>query len=435
MNFHACRAERSIAARFVNWPAINLDHGGLAQHARQVTTYREIFRIRDFRALFTALSTATAGKTMEVLAVSALVYLHTGSPLLAAMAYLGSFLPQAVGAMTLLSFADRLSPRAALSGWTALHAGVAAVLAMGLLPVWAILVVLMTLGLGDSVVSAINNSLVVDVVPEGGYVLGRSVLNIAVGAMQIIGYSAGGLLLAMVSPAGALWAASAVGLLTATIFRFGLRRWPARSTGRASISATWAGNRALLGNATIRRVLLGLWLPTGLIVGVEAMFVPYAGTHAGALFTAAAASMLLGDLVIGRWTQPRARSRLGLPLYVLLATPYLAFALHPGLVMATVLVVLASFGYAGALTLQERLVAAVPEHLLGQAMGLAGSGQATGQAVSAVAVGAVAELTMPSVAMTLAAATSLLTTLALLARPWPAASPVAPAVPAPTEAA
>ena len=89
--------------------------------------------------------------------MSALVYAYTGSPLLSALAYLGGFLPQAVGALTLLSLADRLPPRTTMAVWSLVHAGAVALFALGALPVWAMLLVLMVLGLGDAVVGAIGH--------------------------------------------------------------------------------------------------------------------------------------------------------------------------------------------------------------------------------------------------------------------------------------
>jgi MFS family permease len=400
-------------------------------HPRRVVTYREIFARREFRALFASSAIAVAGKTMEMLALSTVVYVHTHSPLLAAVAYLGGFLPQAVGALTLLSLADRLSPRAALVTWSVVNAAVVAVLALGVLPVWAMLMLIMFAGLGEAVVGAVGGTVVVDVLSGGAYVLGRSVLNISVGGMQIVGYAIGGALLALAGSAGAFWAAAGLALVTATISRFGLRKRPPRTVGRASLAETWRGNRVLFGRRATRTLLLAQWLPNGLIVGAEAMYVPYAGEAAGALFAAAAGGMLLGDLVIGRWTRPALRSRLGLPLYSLLAVPYLAFAVRPSPYLATALVAVASFGYAATLTLQERFLAVVPDELLGQGLGLAGSGMMTMQAVAAAAVGTVAELFTPGVAMALAAAGSLAASFALLARPG--SRQAAPALPHPDE--
>ncbi|MEV4537576.1 MFS transporter [Asanoa sp. NPDC049518] len=378
-----------------------------------MVTYRAVFALREFRALFVSGAISVAAKTIELLALSALVFVHTGSPLLAAVAYLGGFLPQALGALTLLSLADRLPARAALVWWRLVHAGLIATFATGLLPIWAMLVLIMVTGVGDAVVGAVNNAVVVEVLPADAYVVGRSALNASTGAMQIVGFALGGTLLALIGPTVAFWVAAGLGVLGAAMVQIGLHERPPRTVGRASVGTTWSGNRRLLGEPRLRNLLLAQWLPNGLIVGAEAMFVPYAGNAAGVLFVGAAAGMLVGDVVIGRLTGPELRARIGYPLYALLALPYLAFVLHPNVAWATGLVTLASFGYAGTLAIQEQFVADVPEDLLGQGLGLAGSGMLTVQAIGATTVGALAELVTPAVAMTVAALGSLLVTATL----------------------
>ena len=49
-----------------------------------------------------------------------------------------------------------------------------------------------------------------------------------------------------------------------------------------------------------RPLLLALTIPNGLVAGCEALFVPYAGDAAAALFLAGAAGMLVGDVLVGR---------------------------------------------------------------------------------------------------------------------------------------
>ncbi len=71
---------------------------------------------------------------------------------------------------------------------------------------------------------------------------------------------------------------------------------------------------------------LALWVPNGLIVGCESLFVPYAPRHAGLLFAFAALGMLAGDTLAGRFVPARWRERLSAPLRLLLAAPYLVFA-------------------------------------------------------------------------------------------------------------
>lgn len=383
---------------------------------RWVNTYREIFAVGPFRTLFAAQAASVMGRTMESLALSTLVYAHTGSPFLAALAYLAGFLPQAVGALTLGGLADRLPPRALLVSWDLARAAAVATLALGVLPVWGMIALVMACGLFDAVAGGARQALLADLLPGNGYVLGRSALNIAVGATQIAGFALGGTLLAWAGPYAALWSGAALGALVALTQWLGLRAGPPRAPGRPAWRQVWAVNGELLGDRRIRGLLLAQWVPNGLIVGAEALYVPYAGGSAGAagtLFIAAAGGMLAGDLLVARWTTPEQRVRLAVPLFTLMAVPYLFFALSPGAWAATVLVAVASFGFAGHLGTQERYVAAVPERVRGQALGLAGSGTMAGQALAASGTGTLAEFVPVSAAMALAGAASLVATACL----------------------
>ena len=174
-------------------------------------------------------------------------------------------------------------------------------------------------------------------------------------------------------------------------------------------------------DARRRYVYLALWVPNGLIVGCESLFVAYAPRHAGLLFAFAALGMLIGDTVTGRFISAGWRDRLGAPLRLLLAAPYLLFALHPALALAVTVVVLASIGYSATLLLQQRLMALTPNELSGHALGLQSSGMLAMQGVGAALAGAVAQRTSPSAAMAVMAAASVAVTLALAPGLRPAA--------------
>jgi MFS family permease len=382
-----------------------------------MSTYRDAAASGEFRALFGGRAAGAGAATMQMLALAVLIYARTGSPLLAALAYAAGSLPQVLGAMTLMAVADRVPPRRLLAGWQLLRAPAVALLATGVLPVWVALVVLMAAGTGDGVAGGAGYALLADVLP-GQYVLGRSILNMADGAMQIAGYGAGGILIAALGAHQALWAAAGLTALSAALYLYGLRKRPARGAGgdHSSFRQTWHNNKALLASPRARILLLAQWLPNGLIVGAEALYVPYAGKSAAILFSAAAAGMLAGDTVIGRWTKARQRDRLVFPLYGLLATPYLAFLSRPGVIEAASLVAAASFGYSACLGLQERFLQVVPAQISGHALGFAGAGMMTTQALAAACTGALAGILPAGAVMAIAGAASLLTTAVLLSR-------------------
>jgi MFS family permease len=376
-------------------------------------TYRELFRAPEFTPLFLTSAVQVAATTVTGLALGTLVYTATHSPLLSALSMFGPSLAQLIGATALLSAADRLPPRAATAGVALAFAFGTAGQAIPGLPVWAIFAIAAVLGTLASVGGGVRYGLLNEIVPAEGYLLGRSVLNMSVGIMQICGFAVGGLLLAIVSPRGGLLTGAVLYLVAAGIARFGLSRRPPRTAGRPSIAQTWRNNARLWSCVPRRYVYLALWVPNGLIVGCESLFVPYAPRHAGLLFAFAALGMLVGDTLTGRFIPARWQERLSAPLRLLLAAPYLVFALQPALPIAVAAVVLASVGYSASLLLQQRLMALTPGELSGHALGLHSSGMLAMQGVGAVLAGAVAERTSPGAAMAVMAVISVAVTLIL----------------------
>lgn len=376
-------------------------------------TYRELFRTPEFTPFFLSSSVQTAASTVSGLAVGTLVYTATGSPLLSALAMFGPSLAQVIGAAAFLSAADRLPPRAAMTGLSLVFFVGTAAQAVPGLPVWAAFAVLLVLGLVSSPGGGVRYGLLNEIVSREGYLLGRSVLNMSSGAMQICGFAIGGVLVPVLSARGTLLAGASLYLASAVLARTGLSPRPPRAGGRPSTAVTRRNNARLWSSGPRRHVYLALWVPNGLIVGCESLFIAYTPGHAGLLFACAALGMLAGDTLVGRFTPLRWRERLSAPLRLLLAAPYLLFALRPALFLALAAVVLASAGFSAGLLLQERLMSLTPGELSGHALGLHSSGMLTMQGVGAALAGAVAQYTSPATAMAVMAVASVAVTLAL----------------------
>jgi predicted MFS family arabinose efflux permease len=376
-------------------------------------TYRELFRTPEYTPLFTAASAQVAASTVSGLALGTLVYGATGSPLLSALSMFGSSFAQVLGATVLLSAADRLPPRAAMTALALVHCAGTAALAVPGLPLWAVFAVVLGMGLAASLGGGVRFGLLNEILPRDGYLLGRSVLSMSVGVQQIVGFVAGGVLVTALSPRGTLLAGAGLYLVAAAVARWGLTGRPPRAQGRPSPAETWRVNRVLWSSGLRRRLYLALWVPNGLIVGCESLYVAYDPPHAGLLFACAAAGMLAGDTLLGRFVPSWWRERLSAPLRLLLAAPYLVFLLRPSLPVALAAVMLASAGYSASLLLQERLMSVTPEEMSGQALGLQSSGVLTMQGVGAAIAGAVAQTTSAPAAMGAMAVASVVVTLAL----------------------
>ncbi|SEB76693.1 Predicted arabinose efflux permease, MFS family [Streptomyces misionensis] len=385
--------------------------------AARPATYREVFAVGQFRVLFGSYTLYLIGETVRMLALSVIVYAATGSPLMSALAYAAGFLPYALGGTLLLAFADRWPPRTVMIGYEVLRTAVSVVLAAGLLPVPAMLVLVFVTGLPSAVASASRTALLPDLLDGDRYVLGRAVFSMAAGGTQVLGFAAGGMLIAAVGAPGALWITAATCLTSAGLLRLRLADHPRRRTGASvGIRETWQVNRALLGRPAVRVLLLAHWLAPALMVGAEGVLVPYAAQvgapdAAGLLFAAVAAGMFAGNLVVGRLVRPAGRERLARPLALALGLPLLGFVLRPAPGYASVLLTVSGFGVAYQLALARRFLDAVPETQRGQAFGLLLTGTMTLQGLAAATGGALGEVAAPALVVTLAGAASAIAAL------------------------
>ncbi len=381
--------------------------------AAPVVTYRALFAQREFRALWATSALTTIASTLSSLALATVVHERTGSALLAAVAMFGPSLAQVLGATTLMSVADTAPPRRALT-----VVACVSVLALGLQAVPALgtatrLLVVLGGAYVASIAAGVRWGLLTEVVPPESFALARSAMNIAGGAFQVVGFAAGGLLLTVVPAQRVFVLAVLVCAATLPVLRFGLRERAPRRTVRAGLGETWRGNRTLLSRPGTRTLLIALCVPNGLIVGCEALFVPYAGDRAGLLLAAGAAGMMCGDLLVGRFLTAEGRRRSNTALRLLLAAPFVLFVTEPGVPVAVLLVAVASAGYGASLAQQEWLVALSPVELRGQVLGVEGAARMTAQGVGALLAGGLADLVSAAPAMSALGLASLLVSLAL----------------------
>ncbi|MFJ8807419.1 MFS transporter [Streptomyces sp. NPDC102490] len=375
-------------------------------------SYADLFRTPEFSPLFLSSAANVAAQTVSGLALGTLVFRATNSPLLSAVSMFGPALAQVLGATFFLSAADRLPPRATLAGLSLAFTVTTAALALPGLPVWAMLAIVLVKGLIASVGGGVRWGLLTEILSKDGYLAGRSLFNMMHGLLQIVGYAVGGVLVAVLSPRLCLLLAAGL-YATAAGLALRLSRRPPRTAGRPSVRATWHTNSLLWSARPRRHLYLALWIPNGLVVGCESLYVSYDPRDAGTLFACAALGMLAGDLTVGRLLPARLRPRLGVPLLALLATPYLVLFLRPPLPLTAVLVAVASVGFGATLVQQERLIAVTPDELSGHALGLHSSGMLTMQGVAATLAGTVAQFTSPATAMSVMALASLAVTLTL----------------------
>ncbi|MFD4335692.1 MFS transporter [Streptomyces anulatus] len=409
-------------------------------------TYREVLAEPRFRLLFSTRAVAITADALRITTFSVLVFSSTGSALLSAVAFGIGFIPQLFGSLLLGSLADRLPPRALITGGYALTCATALLLALVRMPVAASLGVVALVSLATPVFHGASSRLVAQSLEGDAYVLGRSLNNIAGAGAQLIGLALGGAAVAALGPRRALAVSAALYLGCALAIRVRLPRLRpgefggtpgSAEGGGGAVRASLRGAGLLLRGRTVRRLMLAQWLPVALVAGAEGVIVAYAGERRFApgwyavLMGCLPVGMLVGDLLVGRLLRPRARERLVVPLVALAGLPLIGFAAEPGVGVSSCLLLVSGLGYAYGLGLQRPFLDALPQDGRGQAFGLLGSGSMTLQGVGPVCLGAVAAVVGTGGAIALAGGAAVLTAGWILtwhppASPAPAANRVVP---------
>jgi hypothetical protein len=396
-------------------------------------TYRSLLAIGEFRVLFLNRCVVVISVAASGLALATIIYEATGSAVLSGLAMFGGPLVALVVSPLLLALSDRVSPSTALICQTGAALVSDALQLVPGMPWQARFALLAIPYVTYAMFAGTRWVLVREIVPEGSYILARSTMNLADGGMQVIGYGIGGLALLWLSPRGLFLFAALADLLALASVRLGIRARPARTARERNVvhhtaAVTW---QLLRSNITLP-LYIALWVPNGLIVGCESLFVPYGhsgsgghGAVAGWLFASTAAGMMAGDLLVGRFVPTGWRDRCIGPLRLLLAVPYLFFFLDPPVAVAVPLGFLAAVGYAASLPLQDRLIRSTNDGARGQILGLHSNGVMVWQAIGALTAGAVASWMSPAAAMGTMAAASIAVTLSVvpgLRRSAPAAA-------------
>ncbi|GJF31799.1 membrane protein [Kitasatospora sp. NE20-6] len=377
-----------------------------------VPGYRALLRNGEFAGLYAGFALSVVASTLSGFALGTLVDDRTGSAFLTAVSMYGGSFAMVLGALTVMSVADGRRPRRTLVALQCLAFAGAAVQAVPGLPLAARFALLLVPGFFQSLATGTRMGLLAEVVPDATHAVARSLLNITAGGTAVLGYAVGAVLLHRLGPHGVFLVAAAAAGLGSAVVAATVREHSIRLTRRPGLRQTWTVNRTLLADPGRRALLLNLWVPNGLVVGCEALFVPYAPDRAGVLLAASAAGMLLGDLAVGRLLTAERRRRSAFALRLLLAGPFLLFVLRPPLPVAVAAVFLAGAGFAATLPLQERLLALTPAPVRGQVQGVESAGRLTWQGIGAAAAGGLAQCLTPGTAMTLAAAASVAVTVA-----------------------
>ena len=161
-------------------------------------TYREVFAVGEFRALWLAQALSYIGDQLAQVALAVLVYDHTRSTLLTALIYALTYLPPILGGPVLSGLADLFPRRTVMVVCDVLRAALVAVMALVVMPVGVLSALVFLVVLLGTPFSAARAAVMPDVLEGDRYVAGSAIANITHQVTQVLGFLAGGAVVAIV---------------------------------------------------------------------------------------------------------------------------------------------------------------------------------------------------------------------------------------------
>src|SRR6266704_4274286 len=165
--------------------------GGAAEQAAK-TTFRDVFAVAEFRALWGAQLLSVIGDQLARVALTVLVYDRTRSALLAAITFVASIVPTFVGGVMLAWLADRYPRRGVMIVCDQARCALVLVMAIPGMPLAGMVALLFLVTLVGAPFTSARAAIYPDVLAGDRYVLGVAVTITTYQFAQVIGFAAGG---------------------------------------------------------------------------------------------------------------------------------------------------------------------------------------------------------------------------------------------------
>jgi MFS family permease len=402
--------------------------------AEKSATFRDVFVVSEFRALWLAYLASVAGDQLALVAVTVLVYDRTKSPLLTALAYSAGFLPWAVGGITLSRLADRYPRRTVMVTCDSARLVIVALMAVPAVPLYILVLLLAVVTLLDSPFRAARSAMLPDILTGDRYVMATATMQITNRTGRTLGLAGGGIAVAAIGAHAALAADAATFAFSALLVRFGVKLRPVHAKEQQKHKEQHIVTKVFT-NPRLRTLMLLGWLVPFYAVP-EGVAAPYAHLlHGGSITTglilaAGPAGGIVGSVTFSRLVQPDRRQRYMGPLAVAAcAILALCFA-RPPLIPSLLIFAAATVCSCYQLAANSAFVKTVPPSWRGQAFGLANGGINVGQSAWFAAAGAAASALSPAVVIGLSGLIGAVVALSLAVswRRLPVAEPE-PAIP------
>ncbi|HEY2576237.1 MAG TPA: MFS transporter [Streptosporangiaceae bacterium] len=388
-------------------------------------SYREVFAIGEFRALWSAQVLSYAGDQFAQVAIAILVYHNTGSAFLTALAYALTYLPPIIGGPLLSGLADLFPRRRIMIVCDLIRAVLVAAMATKV-PFAVLCILLFGVVLLGPPFSSARSALLPSVLPGDKYAVGVAVGNITQQSSQILGFVAGAAVVTIVDPSRTLALDALSFVISALIVVTWVKQRPAPDRGQSDRPSLWAVTRdgavLVFGNPLLRSLVLFGWL-AGFYIVPEGLAAPYVHALGGSTFdvgllmAAMPVGTVIGAFTFSRLLSPSTRMWQMGWMAMLSCAPLIGSAAHPPLWLVLTLWVVSGLGGAYQLAAAVAFVQSVPDFGRARAFGLAQSGLLAAQGVGILVGGAAAQAIGPQLVVALSGLLGL-TAAALLSMGW-----------------
>jgi MFS family permease len=369
-------------------------------------TFRDVFGVREFRALWFSEILSVAGDRLALVALTLLVYDRTRSPLLTALVYASGYLPWVIGGLFLADLADRYPRRTVMVVCDAVRTVLVAAMVIPHVPILALVALLFATTMFAPPFESARAAITPDILDGERYALGTAVIQTTFLAGQVIGAGGGGVVVALIHVRPALIIDAATFILSGLFIGLGTRTRSAAKqpeTVRPSpLTRLKEGFTLVFGDRALRTLVLFGWLVAFYTVP-EGIAAPYAaklggGSIATGLVLASTAfSPTIVTPLFTRFVRPRRRIDLMGPLAVFTCASLVLTALRPGLAISLAIFSLSAAFGVYQIAANTAFVVRVPNDRRSQAFGIANMGVIVGQGAAFIAAGAVADYVAPAV--------------------------------------
>ncbi|WP_412739642.1 MFS transporter [Krasilnikovia sp. MM14-A1259] len=429
-------------------PAAPSAHPADAVSPERQVTFRDVFAVREYRAMYSALLVNWIGDYLARAAITVLVYQRTESVMLSAASFAIGYLPWIAGGPLLAALAERYPYRRVMVICDLSRMALMALVAVPQIPVPALLVVVFLAMLAGPPTQAARSALLPLLLGRDRMVVALAVNTTTAQAAQVFGYFVGATVAAAVNPRLAIAMATVGFGLSAALLLSGVRARPAavspaqrapllRETGEGFKIVFGTPVLAAIGALAVTLTIFAI-VPEGLAAAWAAQGNPdpaTRGLHQGMIMAAGPVGWVIGGVLISRFVRPSVRQRLIRPLAV--AAPMAlvpALAAPPAQVVA-LLTLLSGIAQGGLLpTLNAMFVLALPHGFRARAFAVIQGSMQLAQGGAVLATGLLAEhAAVPTVVGLWSVGGTLL--MAALAARWPRTARFEAAIAAAAESA